>query len=78
MKKRILVVSSANMDFVMRMAKLPEAGQTIVESRSYDYVPGGKGGRCQFRPENAPADAGTICMKDCPHVDSCVYSTKRL
>ena len=36
------------------------------------------GGRCQFRPENAPADAGTICMKDCPHVDSCVYSTKRL
>ena len=36
------------------------------------------GGRCQFRPENAPADAGTICMKDYPHVDSCVYSTKRL
>lgn len=43
MKKRVLVVSSANMDFVMKVQKLPEAGQTIVESRSYNYVPGGKG-----------------------------------
>ena len=31
------------MDFVMKVQKLPEAGQTIVESRSYNYVPGGKG-----------------------------------
>lgn len=36
------------------------------------------GGKYQFKPENAPAGAGTICMKDCPHVDTCVYSTKRL
>ncbi len=36
------------------------------------------GGKFQFKPENAPKDAGTICMKDCPHVDTCVYSTKRL
>lgn len=43
MKKRVLVVSSANMDFVMKMKKLPEAGQTIVEEREYSYVPGGKG-----------------------------------
>jgi ribokinase len=43
MKKRVLVVSSANMDFVMKVGKLPEAGQTIIENRSYDYVPGGKG-----------------------------------
>jgi ribokinase len=43
MKKRILVVSSANMDFVMKVGRLPEAGQTIIESRSYSYVPGGKG-----------------------------------
>lgn len=32
----------------------------------------------QFKPENAPKGAGTICMKDCPLVDTCVYSTKRL
>lgn len=34
------------------------------------------GGKYQFKPENAPENAGTICMKDCPLVDSCVYSTK--
>ena len=36
------------------------------------------GGKFQFKPENAPAGAGTICVKDCPLVDTCVYSTKRL
>ena len=36
------------------------------------------GGKYQFKPENAPKNAGTICMKDCPLVDTCVYSTKRL
>lgn len=43
MKKRILVVSSANMDFVMNVGRLPENGQTVVEHRSYEYIPGGKG-----------------------------------
>lgn len=36
------------------------------------------GGKYQFIPENAPEGAGNICMVDCPHVDTCVYSTKRL
>ena len=36
------------------------------------------GGKFQFKPKNAPKNAGTICMKDCPLVDKCVYSTKRL
>ena len=36
------------------------------------------GNKMQFKPENAPKGAGTICMKDCPLVDTCVYSTKRL
>ncbi|MGN1443567.1 MAG: Gfo/Idh/MocA family protein [Acutalibacteraceae bacterium] len=36
------------------------------------------GGRHQFRKENAPKGAGTKCMVDCPFVDTCVYSTKRL
>ena len=36
------------------------------------------GGKYQFKPENAPKEAGTICMKDCPLVDSCNFSTKRL
>ena len=36
------------------------------------------GGKYQFKKENAPEGAGTICMKDCPLVEKCVYSTKRL
>lgn len=43
MKKRILVVSSANMDFVMNMHAIPSAGQTVIDSGSYRFVPGGKG-----------------------------------
>lgn len=43
MKKRILVVSSANMDFVMKVGRIPVAGESMIESRSYQYVPGGKG-----------------------------------
>ena len=36
------------------------------------------GSRLQFRSENAPDGAGEICMRDCPLVDSCRYSTKKL
>ena len=32
----------------------------------------------QFKPEMAPADAGTKCLVDCPHVNSCLYSAKRI
>lgn len=34
------------------------------------------GGKYQFRPENAPEGAGTRCLADCPHVDTCRYSAK--
>ena len=36
------------------------------------------GGRYQFVPEKAPPGSGTVCMKDCPYVDTCLYSSKRL
>lgn len=32
----------------------------------------------QFRPENAPQNAGTRCLVDCPLVDDCRYSAKKL
>ena len=32
----------------------------------------------QFRPENAPKGAGTRCLVDCPLVDACRYSAKKL
>ncbi len=43
MKKKILTVSSANMDFVMNVSRIPEAGQTLQDSGGYDFIPGGKG-----------------------------------
>lgn len=36
------------------------------------------GSLMQFRPENAPENSGTRCLVDCPLVDSCLYSAKRL
>lgn len=36
------------------------------------------GGKFQFKPENAPENAGTRCTVDCPLVDSCRYSSKNL
>ena len=36
------------------------------------------GTRFQFREENAPENAGTRCLVDCPLVETCRYSAKRL
>ena len=36
------------------------------------------GSKFQFKPENAPEGAGTRCLVDCPNVDTCRYSAKRL
>jgi ribokinase len=41
-KPRILVVGSVNMDLVLEMDRLPQAGESRLGSR-YSYVPGGKG-----------------------------------
>ena len=41
--KRILTVSSANMDFVMSVSKIPQGGETQLENGNYQFVPGGKG-----------------------------------
>ncbi|MBQ9744243.1 MAG: ribokinase [Clostridia bacterium] len=41
--KRILVVSSANMDMVMNVDFVPVGGQTVIDKGTYSYVPGGKG-----------------------------------
>ena len=36
------------------------------------------GSKFQFKSENAPKEAGTKCLVDCPLVDTCRYSAKRL
>lgn len=40
---KILVISSANMDLVMKMDAVPDPGQTVIDHDTYKYVPGGKG-----------------------------------
>jgi predicted dehydrogenase len=35
------------------------------------------GNNMQFRPENAPADAGTRCLVDCPIEADCLYSARK-
>lgn len=36
------------------------------------------GSRMQFRKENAPKNSGTYCLKDCPLVETCQYSAKKI
>lgn len=36
------------------------------------------GSKYQFKPENAPEGAGERCLVDCPLVDECRYSAKKL
>jgi len=42
MKKTILVAGSANLDFVVRAARIPAAGETVL-GRDFQTFPGGKG-----------------------------------
>ena len=36
------------------------------------------GSQFRFKPENAPEDSGTRCLVDCPRVDICDFSAKRV
>ena len=45
------------MDFVMKVGKMPEGGQTVIESRGYEYVPGGKGANAALALSKLGADS---------------------
>jgi Sugar kinases, ribokinase family len=42
-KPRILVVGSANVDFVQRISRVPLTGETVISPHGYSFIPGGKG-----------------------------------
>lgn len=42
MNKKVVVIGSLNMDFSIRVNKLPQSGETIIAD-NFDLVPGGKG-----------------------------------
>lgn len=62
MKKRLLVVSSANIDFVQNVKRMPSGGETVVESLGYSYVPGGKGANSALSFARLGADT-VFCAK---------------
>ena len=62
MQKKILVVSSANMDFVMNIDRVPEAGETVIDSGACEYIPGGKGANAAIALAKLGADC-TFCTR---------------
>ncbi len=62
MKKRVLVISSANIDFVQKVDRLPYSGETVVEyNGGYSYVPGGKGANSAITFSRFGADCIFVC-----------------
>lgn len=60
--QRILVISSANIDFVQRMRRIPYAGETVVENDAgYSYIPGGKGANSAITFARLGADCVFTC-----------------
>lgn len=59
--KRILTVSSANMDFVMSVSKIPQGGETQLESGTYQFVPGGKGANSAVAVKRLGGDSVFCC-----------------
>lgn len=61
-QQRILVISSANIDFVMRMHRMPYSGETVVErDMKYYYIPGGRGTNCAVAFSRIGADCVFTC-----------------
>ena len=61
-KKRILIVGSSNLDFVMNMYKLPEAGESVSDNGGVAYIPGGKGAAAAIAFNRLGAES-VLCAK---------------
>ena len=62
MKKRVLVISSANIDFVQNVKRLPAGGETVIDTGKYSYIPGGKGANSALSFARLGADT-VFCAK---------------
>ena len=61
-KKRVLVIGSSNLDFVMNMYKLPQVGESIVDNGGVAYIPGGKGANAAIALSRLGAES-VLCAK---------------
>ena len=62
MKKRILAIGQANVDFVMKLSRFPEDGQTVVSDGNYAFVVQGKGSNYAVCAARLGADI-VLCSK---------------
>ncbi|MGN6667226.1 MAG: ribokinase [Trinickia sp.] len=74
---RVAVVGSLNMDLVIRAPRLPSAGETLA-GRSFDKVPGGKGGNQAVAAARLGAEVTMIgCVGDDDHGTHLVAGLRR-
>lgn len=57
MKKKILIVGSANMDLTMNMYRIPKEGETLFDDGGVAYLPGGKGANAAIAFAKLGADS---------------------
>lgn len=62
MSKKILIIGSANIDLLMNMYKLPDAGETVIDDGGVAYIPGGKGGNAAIAFKRLGAEC-VFCTK---------------
>lgn len=61
MKQRILVISSANVDLVLKTDVFPRAGETVISTGDHAYLPGGKGANAARAVAALGADSVFVC-----------------
>ena len=62
MAKRILVVGSANIDFVLNTPYIPAPGETLISDGTYAFTPGGKGANTAVAAKVFGADV-SLCTR---------------
>lgn len=61
MKKSILVISSANVDILLRTTAFPKPGETLIYDGAVEYLPGGKGANSARAVKSLGADSIFVC-----------------
>ena len=75
-KVRILTIGSANMDMVLRMKRIPTAGETMIDrDGGLSYIPGGKGANCAVAAAKMGAVSQFCARLGADANGKCLYDT---
>lgn len=73
---RILTIGSANMDMVLRMKRIPAAGETLIDREGgLSYIPGGKGANCAVAAAKMGAISQFCARLGADANGKCLYDT---